>query len=240
MTLTVLAAGSLRKALPAMAEAAGLALDVRFGPAGLLRNSIEDGLRPDLFLSASMSHVRAVARLADYGEAAPFLENLVCLFGRRELLAEGDALRAMLDPDGRLGMSTPGADPGGDYALTVFDRAERVRPGSRAMLRDRARSVVGGGLPPATAPTGSPVIELFRAGKVDLFLGYRTTALDALARYPGLAIVDLPPELAVRPVYGAVARNTEEARAALAGLGSAQALAAAGECGFTAPRKNGR
>ncbi|WP_338668449.1 substrate-binding domain-containing protein [Pseudodesulfovibrio methanolicus] len=240
MTLPVLAAGSLRKALPAMAEAAGLRLDVRFGPAGLLRGRIEDGLRPDLFLSASMAHVRAVARLADYGEAVPLLENRLCLFGREEILSEGDALRAMLDPDSRLGTSTPGADPGGDYALAVFDRAETIRPGSRAMLRDRARALVGGDLPGKAAATGSPVADLFQAGKVDLFLGYRTTALDVIRRCPGLALLDLPPELAVRPVYGAVARDTDEARAALDVLRSAEAMEAAGRCGFHPPRKSDR
>ncbi|WP_207264214.1 substrate-binding domain-containing protein [Desulfovibrio sp. Huiquan2017] len=233
MTTTVLAAGSLRKALPAMAEAAGLKLDIRFGPAGLLRARIEEGLRPSLFLSANMRHVRAVSRLGDYGEAIPFLENRVCLFGRAELLADGDALRAMLDPDGRLGMSTPGADPGGDYALMVFDRAETIRPGSRAMLRDRARSLVGGDLPGHHASTGSPVVDLFRTGKVDLFLGYRTTALDVTARHPGLTILDLPPELAVRPLYGAAARATDEARSALVALLSATARQAAEDCGFT-------
>ncbi|MGE4423886.1 MAG: substrate-binding domain-containing protein [Pseudodesulfovibrio sp.] len=239
MTLPVLAAGSLRKALPAMAEAAGLRLDVRFGPAGLLRGRIEDGLRPELFLSASMAHARAVASLADYGDAVPLLENRLCLFGREEILADGDALRAMLDPDSRLGTSTPGADPGGDYALTVFDRAEAIRPGSRAMLRDRARALVGGDLP-GKANTGSPVADLFRAGKVDLFLGYRTTALDVTERCPGLALLDLPPELAVRPLYGAVARKTDEARAALEGLRSAEAMEAARRCGFHPPRKSAR
>jgi molybdate transport system substrate-binding protein len=236
MTLSAFAAGSLRKALPAMAEAVGLALDVRFGPAGLLRGLIEDGERPDLFLSASMAHARAVARLADYGEAAPLLENRLCLFGREEILADGDALRAMLDPDSRLGTSTPGADPGGDYAFSVFDRAETIRPGSRAMLRDRARPLVGGDIPDRTAGSGSPVVDLFRAGKVDLFLGYRTTAVDVTARCPGLTFLDLPPELAVRPRYGVVALDTDNARAALDKLRSTGAMEAAARCGFQPPR----
>ena len=236
MTLSVFAAGSLRHALPAMAEAVGLTLDIRFGPAGLLRGQIEGGSRPDLFLSASMKHARAVGRLADYGEAAPLLENRLCLFGRAEILADGDALRAMLDPDSRLGTSTPGADPGGDYTLAVFDRAEMVQPGSRAMLLDRARPLVGGDLPGKKAASGSPVFDLFRSGKVDIFLGYRTTAVDVTGRCPGLAILDLPPELAVRPVYGIVARDTDAARAALDGLRSLKALEAGRACGFHPPR----
>ncbi|WP_319583054.1 substrate-binding domain-containing protein [uncultured Pseudodesulfovibrio sp.] len=232
MTLTAFAAGSLRKALPAMAEAAGLCLDTQFGPAGLLRRLIEEGARPDLFLSASMAHAEAVARLDDYEEAMPLLENRLCLFGREELLTANDALRAMLDPDSRLGTSTPGADPGGDYAHAVFDRAETVQPGSGAMLRDRAHALVGGDLPNKESGSGSPVVDLFQAGKVDLFLGYRTTAVDVTERCPGLALLDLPPELAVRPLYGAVARNTDEARAALDRLRSAKAMEAAERCGF--------
>jgi len=237
MTLPVFAAGSLRKALPSMAEAMGLSLDVRFGPAGLLRGLIEDGARPGLFLSASMAHARAVALLDDYGEAVPLLENRLCLFGREEILDDGDALRAMLDPDSRLGTSTPGADPGGDYAFAVFDRAETLHPGSRDMLRDRAHAMVGGDLPDDIPPSGSPVAALFQTGKVDLFLGYRTTAVDVTARCPGLALLELPPELAVRPRYGGVARNTDQARAALDGLRSPEALKAAMACGFHPPRE---
>ena len=239
MNLTAMAAGSLRKALPAMAEAAGLRLDVRFGPAGLLRERIVAGDRPALFLSASLRHAKTVARLGDYGPAVEILENSLCLFGREALLADGDALRAMLDPDGRLGMSTPGADPGGDYALAVFDRAETLRPGCAAILRDRARSLVGGIVPGQDGPGRSPVADLFAQGRVDLFLGYRTTAMDVLERCPGLALLDLPPELSVRPVYGAMALKRGGAPAALDRLLSPEALAAAEPFGFRAARRDG-
>jgi molybdate transport system substrate-binding protein len=93
-------------------------------------------------------------------------------------------------------------------------------------------STVGGDLPAKSAVGGSPVVDLFRAGKVDLFLGYRTTAVDVTARCPGLTLLDLPPELAVRPRYGAVSLDTDNARAALDKLRSTGAMAAAEGCGF--------
>ncbi|MGB3390481.1 MAG: substrate-binding domain-containing protein, partial [Pseudaminobacter sp.] len=59
-TLTVHAAGSLRNVLPvltaAFKEGQGVEFVVRHGPAGLLRERIEAGDRPDLFLSANFGH----------------------------------------------------------------------------------------------------------------------------------------------------------------------------------------
>lgn len=236
MSISVYSAGSLRKALPAMAAAVGLDLDIVFGPAGLLRRRIEDGERPGLFFSASMAHAEAVAALGDYGPAHPFAENRLCLTGRSEILKGGDVLSILLDPANRLGTSTPGADPGGDYAFSVFDRAEAVRAGSRDLLRAKAMPLVGGDIPDPKKPTGSPVLALFQDDKVDIFLGYRTSALDLLASQPGLDMVELPPELAVRAVYGAcVIKDDPVALEALELLRKPEALASLERCGFSRP-----
>ncbi|QGY40978.1 molybdenum ABC transporter substrate-binding protein [Pseudodesulfovibrio cashew] len=233
MSLTVFSAGSLRKALPAMAEAVGLDLDVLFGPAGLLRRRIEEGERPSLFFSANMDHARAVETLDDYAPARELAVNRLCLFGRREALECGDALAAMLAQENRLGTSTPGADPGGDYAFSVFDRAEAILPGSRERLRAKALPLVGGSLHGKDGPGRSPVPGLFEAGKVDLFLGYRTSALDVVRSVEGLAMVELPPALAVEAIYGVVAlRGDPVVAKALALLDSLPATEALEQCGF--------
>jgi hypothetical protein len=47
-------------------------------------------------------------------------------------------LATMLSGDVRVGTSTPGANPSGDYAWALFDRAEAVRPGAASALRTKA------------------------------------------------------------------------------------------------------
>lgn len=236
MTMNVYCAGSLRKALPAMAEAAGLELDMVFGPAGLLRRRIEEGERPGVFLSASMTHAEAVSALDEYGPARPFAVNRLCLMGRSDALMSGDVLSILLHPSNRLGTSTPGADPGGDYAFSVFDLAESVQPGSREVLRAKAMPLVGGNIPDRKGPTRSPVLGLFQDDQVDIFLGYRTTALDLLAAHPGLEMLDLPAELAVQAVYGASSlENDPGASRVMERMSAPAALAALERCGFSRP-----
>ena len=68
--IKVFAAGSLTGALTAVIklyqEKTGVQVQAEFGPAGLLRERIESGERPDIFASANMAHPQA---LADKGEA---------------------------------------------------------------------------------------------------------------------------------------------------------------------------
>ena len=70
--IQIYAAGSLRNVLPALVSAfsamSGVEITTRHGPAGLLRERIEQGDRPDLFLSASFNHP---ARLAELGLSRP-------------------------------------------------------------------------------------------------------------------------------------------------------------------------
>jgi molybdate transport system substrate-binding protein len=62
----------------------------------------------------------------------------VALFARNQLPAvkasPADLLDVLLDPETRLGTSSPRADPSGDYAWQVFEKAEAPRPGSFAAL----------------------------------------------------------------------------------------------------------
>ena len=209
--ITVYAAGSLRVALPslaaAFAAATGVVVETRHGPAGLLRERIEAGDRPDLFLSADLGHP---ARLAKAGLAGPpvlFARNaMVAVVHRRAAVAgSADLLDRMLDPTIRLGTSTPLKDPSGDYAWAIFRRADRLRPGAFAQLDAKALKLVGGAEPPANAATAapySPIAQALAEGEADIFLGYATGLRPLAAAHADLTAVDLPAELVVGPEYG--------------------------------------
>ncbi|SMF23635.1 substrate-binding domain-containing protein [Desulfovibrio gilichinskyi] len=200
-TTLVFAAGSLRKVLPAMAELVGISINPVFGPSGVLRERIAQGERPALFLSANLKHGQILADMGLCSAPKIFAENSLCLFGRPAALQGGDVLQNMLNPENRLGTSTPIDDPGGDYAFSVFDRAESVQDGSRDLLRSKAMTLVGGKKSPKSAGPHSPVYGLFAEDKVDLFLGYRTTAMDLADRMEDIQIMDLPDNLSVKAQY---------------------------------------
>jgi ABC-type molybdate transport system substrate-binding protein len=211
--LRILAAGSLRRAL--LAHLAALPPpppDAVFGPAGLLRQRIAAGEPCDLFLSANLEHPRALAALVPGATVACFARNCLVAVARREVALRADNfLEGLLDPAIRLGTSTPGADPGGDYAWAMFRRAG---PAAEALLRAKAQPLVGGAVP---APGGGHPIRSFLAdGIVDVFLCYRTTARDLAAEFD---IVAPPPPLLVTAEYGSVVlARAPDRRAAAAAL----------------------
>lgn len=221
--LAILAAGSLRAALTSLARDIDPAAQIAFGPAGLLRQEIERGRHCDVFLSADMGHPEALAAAAGL-QARAFARNPLCVVLRPGAAVGPDTLLDhLLDPATRVGTSTPGADPSGDYAMELFARADAVRDGAGCTLRAKAMAVVGAAIPVAGAPTKEGGIAgLFQDGVIDAFICYRTTAL---ALVPGLAVVTPPPELAVTARYGMVLlRPSEQATCfvhALFGIGQA-------------------
>ena len=74
-------------------------------------------------------------------------QSPVCLGGAIGLaLSPDNLLDRMLDPAVRLATSTPGADPGGDYAWAVFARADDGASG-RARNPGGQGAKVGGRVP---------------------------------------------------------------------------------------------
>jgi ABC-type molybdate transport system substrate-binding protein len=121
-------------------------------------------------------------------------------------------LERMLDPHVKLGISTPQADPSGDYAIQLFDRAEVSRPGAVKILSKKALRLAGG--PDSPAPPADRVVYglLVARGAADIFLTYYTNALAARQEEPQLAIVQIPEHLAVGADYGImVLRNASPA-----------------------------
>jgi len=111
-------------------------------------------------------------------------------------------LDRMLDPAVKLGTSTPKADPSGDYAWELFEKAERVRPGAAKALSAKALQLTGGPSSPPPPKDRSIYGLLVSDGRADLFLTYCTNALQAKAEAPALQIVSVPEELAVGADYG--------------------------------------
>ncbi len=119
----------------------------QFGPSGVLRERIEHGAPADILASADMGQPRRLARERGNRPVVMFTRNRMCLLARKALgITPANLLERMLNPGLRLATSTPGADPGGDYALAVFARADALHPGAKAALE--AKAFVPVALPP--------------------------------------------------------------------------------------------
>src|SRR5271169_5468598 len=154
-TLHVFAAGSLTDAFSDLLRRFPAGPDSvappEFGPSGMLREKIEAGAPADILASADMDHARRLALGHPERSVINFTRNRLCVLARSGIgLTPANMLDRLLDPSVRLATSTPGADPGGDYAWAVFARAETVHPGARAALEAKALKLVGGGdkIPP--------------------------------------------------------------------------------------------
>src|SRR5262249_7384727 len=143
------AAGSLTAAFTEMVKAfpagEGDVAPPVFGPSGVLRERIERGDHVDVFASADMQQPRTLARTRAGSAVVMFTRNRMCALGRAQLgLTPENLLDRLLDSSVRLATSTPGADPGGDYAWAVFARAETLHSGAQAILQQKAMQLVGG------------------------------------------------------------------------------------------------
>jgi molybdate transport system substrate-binding protein len=207
--LRIYAAGSLTAAFTEMVKAfpapPGSIAPPLFGASGLLRDKIEHGAPADLLASADMDQPRKLAREQPDRSVVMFTRNRLCALGRSSLgLTADNMLDRLLDPSVRLATSTPGADPGGDYAWAVFARAEAVRPGAQIILQSKAMKLVGGpNTPPLVAGRGA-VQGVFLADRADVMLGYCSSSGPVMQEVPGLTNVALPPALTVGPAYGLI------------------------------------
>lgn len=207
--LHLFAAGSLAGAMTDELAASGIPGDAVaapvFGPSGVLRERIERGEPADILASADMRQPRRLAAERGDRPVLVFARNRMCALARQSLdVTPANLLERMLDPAIRVATSTPGADPGGDYAWAVFARAEALHPGARTALEAKALKLVGG---PDTQPLVAghgQVAGVFLAGKADIMLGYCSGADEVLRDVQGLVSVPLPPALTVGPTYGMV------------------------------------
>ncbi len=210
--LRVYAAGSLREPFEALAlkhrESGGPEWLPEFAAAGLLRERIEAGAPAEVFASANLAHPQALAAGGRWGGPLVFAHNPLCAIAAPQWQGDSaDLLGAMLDPGIRLGTSTPRADPSGDYALAVFERAEALRHGARAALEAKALALTGGPQSPRAPEGRNTYAWVMAEHRLDLFITYRTNAERARRDWPALRAVALPDALAVRADYGVAWRR---------------------------------
>ena len=205
-TVEIYSAGSLRAAVEALVKRAAPDIEIKptFGGSGLLRERIEGGEHPDLFLSADMASPR---KLAQAGRTVvpviAFARNRMCLAARKAAgVTAANLVDRMLAADLRLKASTPVADPAGDYAMAIFDRIDSAHPGAGRILREKAQRTQeeAKAMPPVTGLDG--LASLLREGRIDLMVTYCSVAPALQQQVPDLTMLPFPPELEPAPVYG--------------------------------------
>lgn len=115
--MRILAAGSLRVVWPQLMTAFQADAVCDFGPAGLLRERIE---ACDFLLRRTGASAGAAGKRAGAAGRA-FTTNRLCLSVRAQAMREGeDWLSLLTRRDLRIGTSTAGCDPSGDYTQQLF------------------------------------------------------------------------------------------------------------------------
>jgi ABC-type molybdate transport system substrate-binding protein len=203
------AAGSLTAAMTEMAQSftasGGPAVRTVFGASGLLRERIERGEAADVFASADVGNPEALARAGKADAPVVFARNRLCVVAAPGVEVTTDTLLdRMLAPGIKVGTSTPKADPSGDYAWQVFEKAEKLRPGSFAALDAKALKLTGG---PQAPPGHSIYAFLIGERKADIFLTYCTNALQVTRDVTGARMLALPEPLAVGASYALTVVN---------------------------------
>jgi len=129
--------------------------------------------------------------------------------------ADSDTLiDALLDREVRVGMSTPGCDPSGDYALAMFARADALVPGAGDRLSAKALRLTGSPQAPKGPPGRGTYAWIMESGQADAFITYRSNAIACCREWPQGRLVELPPALQVSVEYGLSVRRGAPAAAA--------------------------
>lgn len=214
----VYAAGSLRDALTEIARdheaRTGQKVVLTFAASGLLRERIEQGAPAQVFASADTKHPQRLANQGQWQAPVVFTRNTLCALAQGAVAVTSDTLLGtMLQPQVRLGISTPKADPAGDYAWALFQKAEALQPGATARLEAKALQLTGGANS-AQAPAGRNTYAwVMEQNRADVFLTYCTNAVAARAEVPSLQVVAVPEALQVGAAYGLTVRAGAPAQA---------------------------
>jgi molybdate transport system substrate-binding protein len=207
-SLKVYSAGSLRAPLTEITNAYtatyGTPVELVFGASGALGKRLASGETADLFTSADRGNPELLTGDGKSGPTITFARNHLCAVVRPRLKATSSTiLKTMLTSSFRVSTSNPQDDPGGAYGWTMFERADRVQPGSRALLEQKAIKVgSGAGMVSPPPGTNNTVAWLITEKQIDVFLSYCTNGHQAEKALPGISTVELPPELAITASYG--------------------------------------
>ena len=214
----VYAAGSLRDALTEIARdheaRTSQKVVLTFAASGLLRERIEQGAPAQVFASADTKHPQRLANQGQWQAPVVFTRNTLCALAQGAVAVTSDTLLStMLQPQVQLGISTPKADPAGDYAWALFQKADALQPGATARLEAKALQLTGGAQS-AQAPAGRNTYAwVMEQNRADVFLTYCTNAVAARAEVPSLQVVAVPEALQVGAAYGLTVRAGASAQA---------------------------
>ena len=206
------AAGSLKAALSEIAVAYEntykAKVATKFGPSGLLTSAIEGGESADVFASANMAHPEKLAAGGWGGPVVLFARNQLCALAQSDISATTDTLlHTLVDQKVRVGTSIPIADPSGDYALRLFEKADAVQKGNFATLSGKALQLTGGPNSEKAPEGRNQYGWVMDEKKADVFLTYCTNAVLAQKEVHSLKIISIPENLSVGADYGLVVRN---------------------------------
>ena len=214
----VYAAGSLRDALTEIARdheaRMGQKVVLTFAASGLLRERIEQGAPAQVFASADTKHPQRLANQGQWQAPVIVTRNTLCALAQSAVAVTPDTLLStMLQPQVQLGISTPKADPAGDYAWALFQKADALQAGATARLETKALQLTGGAQS-AQAPAGRNTYAwVMEQNRADVFLTYCTNAVAARAEVPSLQVVAVPEALQVGAAYGLTVRAGAPAQA---------------------------
>lgn len=195
--LTIYAAGSLRHALPQVISEFNqfnpITITSQYSPAGLLRDHIiqqADQPIAHLFASANTAHPQTLVERGFAAYHTIFTHNRLCLVMRKQT-AKVDWLSALLNVNNRIGMSTPGKDPSGDYTFALFSQLELRYPSQAQHLKQAAIQLVGQQLTSSLASGIHPAQYYLLNDTVDIFIGYASYA-NQLQQHKQLTIITIP------------------------------------------------
>ena len=206
-TVEIYSAGSLRGVVNALtteiAPAMNIQVKATFGGSGLLRERIEKGETPDLFMSADLGSPRKLeAQGRTVVPALAIARNRMCIVSRRSAgVTAANLIDRLLAKEVRVKTSTPIADPAGDYAWAIFARIDALRPGSGAILEEKAKALMD--VKASTVSPGqNPYAALFQSGQIDLAITYCSGIAAMQKDAPDLASLPVPAQLDPHPIDG--------------------------------------
>ena len=174
--LRIFSAGSFRYALAdlmANLDTLGMQISTEFGPAGILRERIEQGETCDIFISANTAHIKTLSQYLQIVEQKTIAHNQLALTLRN--LPEYQAyssVEILLNKRLKIGSSTPIFDPSGDYTWQLFDVIEQHFPCEGKRLKQQTKQLVGGKTTPQIPADILPSRYFIETGVVDVFIGY--------------------------------------------------------------------
>ncbi|MDF5725279.1 MAG: extracellular solute-binding protein [Rhizonema sp. PD37] len=214
-TLTLYAAGSLTRSLTEVSndftQDTGIGVNTVFGPSGTREQTIETQLEQgqptaDVFASADAGNPQKLYAKGLSTQPVEFAQNkVVAVFSSKysqTKITPEQVLNYLLDPNVKVGTSTPVSDPLGDYTQKIFNLASSSQPGSFDILNNKALRLIGGPNSP-TVPSGQDSVAYFldNTQQADVFLSYYTSSLLSQTADPSLQIVNLPDYLFVEAPF---------------------------------------